>query len=275
MRRRRLRIALRGLGPGSAEWVAAVSELADRVAIAAVSDRVEARRDVAARRLGAFPASGLRALTALPRLDGVIVCEPGPAGLLAATTCARSAPAVMLTVPPFDRTDDDRIGGDVMAALRRRFAPTSRRVRELTATTLGPPTGIVTRIDAEDAETVAEAVDFARFLGAEPDDGKAWRRVDNELRWGPPRIASETSVGADVRAVIACERGVVTVRDDRRLCVSGRDVDDRDENLETDRDAVSAAIDLFARRAAGGLVPVPTVRDVAIATRIARRLRTD
>ena len=74
---------------------------------------------------------------------------------------------------------------------------------------------------------------------------------------------------ADFGAELTCRDGVVIVTGNRRVRWKAGD-DEADEELSDDRTSAAVQLDLFSRRLAGGLVPVPSLEDVAVAVNSAR-----
>ncbi|MEM7811874.1 MAG: hypothetical protein AAF532_10390 [Planctomycetota bacterium] len=279
--RRLVTIAVRGLGTEWGSWVEPLAEFEGRVRTVAVSDAVAARRDVVARRAGAFSAPGLAALVSIVGLDGVLVCEAGLAGLAAAVSLGGRVPAVLLARPPLDIAavagGPDMISaanGRVHVAFRARYEPSIQRLMELIASRLGRPTGVSVRIDESPdpqgvVSNLVEAVDVAAYLAGTPEPG-GWSCHGRVVTWSrDPDKPVEAAQGAAVTLI--CERGVVSVRSARllRWQEGDRTVD---ESLEADRDSRTVILDLFLRRAAGGLVPLPTFDDWAKAAVLAGRL---
>ncbi|HVJ68352.1 MAG TPA: hypothetical protein VM510_10230, partial [Caulifigura sp.] len=73
----------------------------------------------------------------------------------------------------------------------------------------------------------------------------------------------------DFAAELTCQGGVIIVTGNRR--VRWKVVDDEaDEELSGDRTSAAVQLDLFSRRLAGGLVPVSSLEDVAVAVSSAK-----
>lgn len=270
--KRRIAVAVRGAGPAwSSRWAVAAEGFAERMRVAAVSDAVAARRDAAAEKAGAFAAAGLETLTSIASLDGVIVCDGGGAGAIAASRLAGRIGAVLLAEPPWgdfaaaDRLTDLFHGrGEVLVATTARFTPAVQRLKELIATRLGPPGAVA----IARGRPAAEAVDLARYLAGDAFDAGVVRLgADGGVRWGVGDEAPPPDPRASIGVAGRSGRGDAFDDVSVRWRTEGRE---ETERLETDRSAEAVVLDLFLRRAAGGLIPMPTRHDLAAAVEIAR-----
>jgi hypothetical protein len=175
----------------------------------------------------------------------------------------------------------------IQPELRRRYTPATMRVRELTATRLGPVKSLRIELPSAVPPTVsqwAEVIDWCRFvvqsavtrtdyLNEDSTFGVAFRRQDE----GRPMQASIVWTStqkppvypSDFSAELVCRDGVVIATGNRRVRWKAGN-DEADEELSDDRTSAAVQLDLFTRRLAGGLVPVPSLEDVTVAVNSAR-----
>ncbi len=193
--------------------------------------------------------------------------------------------------------------------MRLRYTPATLRLRELLATELGPVEEIEVRSLSPalmaTPRVVLELIDWCRVvLGCFPRDVRAGetpgpRSGDSlqtiELGFEPagsksgrvraaimlPEVSgsgvTHAAVPGDAAAdtwplefSIRCKHGEARLEAAAQLRwrEGGRE---QIESLSTDRTAVSVAVDHFARRLAGGLIPVPDLGDVCLAARVVTR----
>ncbi|MEZ6066291.1 MAG: hypothetical protein R3B90_11435 [Planctomycetaceae bacterium] len=198
-------------------------------------------------------------------------------------------------------------GGLVMPEMRLRYTPATLRLRELLATELGP----VRSVDVHPLNTAApagrqvdvELYDWCRCVfDATPLDvhsianaqagSNAMRTITLRLkrRQEDPFVVvirrptqeqarserhpqATRKLAADewpYEFCIACKYGEARIEDASHLRwrVGGQE---HTESLGNERTAVSVALDHFARRLAGGLIPVPDLSDLLAAHRICDR----
>jgi predicted dehydrogenase len=275
-----------------AVWQPAFS-IVSRLSISAFYDPIAARGERLAESQGWRFASAMRSLMATRGLRGVVVLDPGWHGSAAiALGDAHKLPSFVSPretgFEPLSLADRLASGETlIQPELRRRYTPATMRLRELTATTLGPIRSLrVERPKAEPLTTTewAEAIDWCRFVvqsGVE--SARAGARAETmELRFrktheGVPVTAeicrcpvdSPPEYPQDFAAEVMCEGGVAIVTGNRRVRWKSGDRDE-DEELSEDRTSAVVQLDLFARRLAGGLVPVATLKDVETAVQLAR-----
>jgi hypothetical protein len=177
--------------------------------------------------------------------------------------------------------------------LRKRYTPSTIRLRELTATSLGVIDFIAIHGVASPGSkdwALAELIDWCRFVvqssivkltseWQETDASpvklvkllfrreKAGRPVAAEIRLSSAD-ESRPAGPSTFTAEIACATGTVWIRDNRRIGWRTND-DSRDEELSDDRSSAHVQLDLFARRLVGAPVPAATIDDIRVALRLA------
>ena len=150
--RERLRVGVVGLGRlWEARHKPALAKLKDRFAVVAVYDQVARRAEIEAAAVGCRAAEGLVALIDRPDVDVVYLLTPQWFGLHPVElACALGKP--IYCALPIACEDEELVRVDAlvrssgvpfMPEFARRFYPTSIRLRELLATTLGAPRLIV------------------------------------------------------------------------------------------------------------------------------------
>ncbi len=144
----RLRVGVIGLGRlWEARHKPALLRLRDRFQITAVYDQVMRRAEIEAHQLGCAAAEGLVALIERPDVDVVHVLTPQWFGLYPIELACQLKKPVYCALPLATRPDElAKVAALVksskiafMPEFARRFYPATLRLRELLATTLGPP----------------------------------------------------------------------------------------------------------------------------------------
>jgi hypothetical protein len=238
-------------------------------------------------------ASHVRGVLETPKLRGVVVLDAGWCG----NWVIREADRRHLPVLVSSRESSlESLAAALQAAsgetliqpeLRRRYTPATMRVRELTATRLGPVKALRVELLAAVPPTIsewAEVIDWCRFVvqsavtrtdyeDEESGVGVAFRKLD-EGRPMTARIVWKSTqkppeYPGDFAAELTCQNGVVIVTGSRRIRWKTEDAEG-DEELSEDRTSAAVQLDLFSRRLAGGLVPVASLEDVALAVDSAR-----
>jgi predicted dehydrogenase len=308
-RHRQLSLGIVGPGGDwDAMYRPALERLGARSAITALAGSAWRPTNELARGLSARHAGSIRELLRL-ECDGVLVLDPGCFRLFPLRTAIEHRRSVYLVLPEtFDPArlaehhEQARAAGVlVVPELRLRYTPATLRLRELLATQLGPALTVEIRaVSAGIAPTERverELIDWCRtVLGSVPHTVAGGDCVESK---GPPcrtitlsfdasgqrsdritvRIVLPVSPAVDQRDTrasdawplefsIRCRQGEARLEDASQLRwrEGGRE---QVESLSTERTAVSVAIDHFARRLAGGLIPVPDLSDVLLAARIA------
>ena len=144
----RLRVGVVGLGRlWEARHKPALARMADRIRVTAVYDQVARRAAMEAAQVGCVAAEGLAALVERPDVDAVYLLTPQWFGFHAIElACGLGKPVYCALPLAGDPAGVAAIAGAIRAGgapfmpeLARRFYPATLRLRELLATTLGPP----------------------------------------------------------------------------------------------------------------------------------------
>ncbi len=275
-----------------AVWRPAFSQLS-RLVVTSFYDPVPIRGERIAEAFDWKPAGNVRQLLATARLKGVVILDAGWQGNWAIREADQRRIPVLVSpresplehlAAAFHAASGETL---IQPELRRRYTAATMRVRELTATRLGPVKSLRVEIPSPsplDVSRWAEVIDWCRFvvqsavMVAEP-GGTAGRirlvfrkqfedlPVEARLFDCPTDVAPEYP--ADFSAELVCRDGVAIVSGNRRVRWKAGD-DEGDEELSDDRSSAAVQLDLFARRLAGGLVPVASLGDVASAVELAK-----
>ena len=148
----RLRVGVVGLGRlWEARHKPALARMKDRFAVTAVYDQVARRAELEASQVGCQPIEGLKALIERPDVDVVYLLTPQWFGLHPIEIACSLGKPIYCALPLSGEEEElSRLDGIVrssgvpfMPEFARRFYPTSLRLRELLATSLGPPRLVV------------------------------------------------------------------------------------------------------------------------------------
>ncbi len=151
----RLGVGVIGLGRlWEARHKPALARMADRFRVASVYDQVARRGEIEARAFGCHAAEGVGALIDRPDVDVVYLLSPQWFGLHALERAVASGKPIYCALPlaaepdALDRLESPLRDGEhvFMPEFARRFYPASIRLRELLATSLGPPRLIVGQV---------------------------------------------------------------------------------------------------------------------------------
>jgi predicted dehydrogenase len=151
----RLGVGVIGLGRlWEARHKPALARMADRFRVAAVYDQVARRAEIEAQTFACHAAEGVAALVERPDVDAIYLLSPQWFGLHALELAVSAGKPIYCALPlaaepnVVDRLD--AVLGDgrhvFMPEFARRFYPASIRLRELLATTLGPPRLVVGQV---------------------------------------------------------------------------------------------------------------------------------
>ncbi len=302
-RRDRVGLGLIGLGPSWEErYLGTLRRLQSRLTIRLVYDPVEARAKSVASEFSADVAGSLRQMLDRPKLQGLLVLDPGWLGAGALSLIAGSGKPVFLASPvlrqasalqsllqPCPATEIEakqpNNADDLwMPELGLRFTPSTCRLRELIATKLGSVKRILIECDlsAEKAET-AHLVDWCHHLmGQSPtlisskSNGQSLVSHGIEFEFpsaltpSKPRTAKlqQHPQGHTVATFsIECEKGHATLTDRTRILWK-TSTESADESLVDERSETEILIDQFCRRALGGLNPVGRLGDFLKAIKV-------
>lgn len=275
-----------------AVWRPAFAQLS-RLVVASFYDPVAARGERVAEENEWSLLPGARHVLETPKLRGLVVLDAGWLGnWIIEQADRRGLPvfvssresSVEILAGAFEQVMGETL---IQAELRRRYTPATMRVRELTATRLGPVKSLRVELLSALPPTPsqwAEVIDWCRFVvqsavtRADSHDhdssiGVAFRKHDEgrpmeaSIVWMSTQTPPEYP--ADFVAELTCRDGAVIVTGSRRVRWKTGD-EEADEELSDDRTSAAVQLDLFSRRIAGGLVPVSTLEDVALAVNSAR-----
>ena len=306
-RRDRVGLGLIGLGPSwEQRYLETLVRLQSRLTIRLVYDPVEARAKSVASEFDAEVAGSLRQMLARPKLQGLLVLDPGWLGAGALSLIAGSGKPVFLASPvlqqatalqalvqpcPATETQAKQTNATDelwMPELGLRFTPSTCRLRELIATKLGKVKRILVECDlsAEKTET-AHLVDWCyHLMGQTPtlisSDANRQSLVSRGIEFEfssaltppNPRTAKlqQHPQGHGVSQFsIECEKGHATLADRTRILWK-TSTESADESLVDERSETEILIDQFCRRALGGLNPVGRLGDFLRAFKVVESL---
>jgi hypothetical protein len=297
-----LQIGLIGLGP---EWEEqyrpALGGLRQRLRVTAVYDFVASRGAQVAAELGAAHLTGMRALLERADVAAVLILDTAWTGLWPVRFAVEyRKPAFVARVGghlPAELEElhaaSQEAGIPVVTELRHRATPATMRLRELTATRLGPVQSLEVELDVGASTPVQSAwvaaLDWCSFvaqsapLEVTPVVGQptgvsvrfkrattGGNQVEAEIR------IRQSASGADqpgLTARVVCVAGSADVLEPHVLVWrSGEDA--VRESLASERPGVEVLLGHFARRIVGGLVPVPDLADVSRVLRLLPSGRT-
>lgn len=179
----------------------------------------------------------------------------------------------------------------ILPELGHRWTPATLRLRELIATKLGPIQQVSTTVHCADGqlEGLVGVVDWLRTLQAVPEIhvtamlGRGKIQFDFQcVRQTPVRCEIQISTAAPAAnavpvlnppAEIRCERGVVRIDSEHRLTWDTGN-GSTEESLENERSSTDVMLDLFGRRIAGGIIPIPDINEVLRSFRIVKAIQT-
>jgi len=289
------------------QYRSALARIGPRIRTTAVYDAIPLSARRVAESLAAEAISGARQLIAKPSLDGVLLLDCGwlkEWGLGLALACDRPVFVgirVLEDVPDWrqlaERAQSDSL---IVPECRLRYLPSVLRMRELLASRLRAPQEVMfwlpqaqQRVDPTlalrevmawflatfpvrspsisiAADVATEGVRAARVDGVTLSDGKITLRIVSAAPDVPPGAIPTEDETAPF-CTVTCADGEVHLLGTRRLLWK-TEQEVVTEELEGDRSACCVALDLFARRAVGGLIPVPTLSDLARAQELADQI---
>jgi len=288
-----LPIGVIGVGTDwNAVWRPALAQLS-RLSVTSFYDPVAKVGEQVAEAFGWTLAPNARRLLETPKLRGIVILDAGWLGNWAIHQ------ADLRRIPVFVSPADSSL--ECLAAalgaatgetliqpeLRRRYTPATMRVRELTATRLGPVKSLRVELSSMDRLTTsdwAEAVDWCRYVLQSSVTRASYALEEDTLQVVFRKRFEEAPVEAAIvqrpadegiaatasfTAELICREGVAIITGSRRVRWKAGD-DEADEELSDDRSSAVVQLDLFARRLAGGLVPVSSLDEVASAVQWAR-----
>ena len=224
-----------------------------RLCVAAIFDTVRVRAERAADPTAVRLHRSVSKMAEDRTLEAAVILDAGWGGLWAARTlCEQGLPTLWLSGWPDAGGWEFRGAANdlLIPGLRSRYLPSVIRLRERIATDLGE----VDEIEVTTAGPAWEAADWAAWVAGS-------RLIDGE----DGRVFLKSGVEASIRrgfvttASVRCERGGAVWTPDGLAVRGVADVPPADEPPD------HTLLSLFARRAAGGLVPVPSPDDVRAA----------
>jgi predicted dehydrogenase len=306
LRRDRVGLGLIGLGPSWEErYLNTLLLLQSRLTIRLVYDPVEARAKSVASEFNADVAGSLRQMLARPKLQGLLVLDPGWLGAGALRLIAGSGKPVFLAssvlrqatalealfqsslASKTEAMQTNNADDLWMPELGLRFTPATCRLRELIATKLGRIKRIWIECDlSADKTETAQLVDWCQHLmGLSPtlvstkSNGQSPANHGIELDFSSltpsnPRIAKLQRLPegqGTAKFSIECEKGHATLTDRTRIFWK-TSTESADESLDDERSETEILIDQFCRRALGGLNPVGRLSDFLRAFKVVESL---
>lgn len=277
-----INVGLIGLKSDTLAWNEIDGRMHGRTRVAAVWDAVTARTAVVERegdrrdgdRRHQSPAvyRSVSKLAARRALDACVVLAPGWSGLWSARRIAdEGVPVLWLANWPTGPSDDESpwafagVGRDLITpGLRLRYLPATLRLRELIATEMGDVQSVAINLGSQWPKW--ELVDWSKWITSTRS-----RRSDLEVQVSYTSENDLPEKNRSTQAVIECEHGTAEWTPDSSSASSSlrwRSHDQPDWSaVETSRDrtAEDVLLDLFFRRVAGGLIPLPSVDDVETA----------
>jgi hypothetical protein len=301
-----LKFGVIGLGPDwGTRYAPALAKLNDRIRLKAVYDGTPARAEEAALAIDATAAGGVRQVLAAESLDAVILLSLGWQGCWLLETVSRAGLPVFVGQQvlrtPAARHHLDRLlpqARDVIVPEQPlRYCPSMLRLRELMATQFGPVQRISINPDAartvltervllpdllswccltfglcvgQTRPVVVDRFDAESNLRRMTLTALNGRPVELEVSLAPTQSSSRMDVSKD--AVPFCsvfsQQGYVDLLGPQELCWdSGEGA--VTEQLAGERSALDVMLDHFARRAAGGLIPVANMSEVQLGEHLA------
>lgn len=233
----------------------------------------------AARRARAVPMGSLRQILENNDIDGVILAGTQGIGDFGCWYLAASQKPVLIRAQVLkDRQFLNKLeaaqllenpSGMMLPELLHRWFPSTLRLRELIATTLGPAREVRAQCAGMQDHSYAlmTVINFCRMLISTVQTSV--RRVDSDhvemtmlLTTGKEirlhlAFAEPTDQGT-CKLAIECERGRARIYSAEKIDWETNGTAES-ESLEHERSAEHVLLDLFGRRIAGGIIPVPTV----------------
>ena len=266
------------IGSGRAD---AINPLMDRLGprfrLSCIYEPVAVMAERVSEEAGVPATPSLTKLAARRGLQAAVVASAGGVHSVRADLCRvllRKSLPVLWLPDPFAvdaavwRELSDLAGSEgIVPAMTHRYTGATLRLRELVAGPLGPVGRIVVGGVDPTAPAGRAAIDWARWVSRPqvlPGDGSAELTLKSAdggqtlVRFDPSATVQYAVVGAG---------GTAEINDGTlRWRAAGGD-DWTNVDLSDERDPLAVVADLFARRVIGGLIPVPSLRDVLTAQR--------
>lgn len=290
-RRKQVTLGIVGTGPLWDGYQEVIRRRAQHMVVRGVYDAVPVKAEQMARECQAVAAPSLTALFERSDLDAVLVLDAAWQGWFALELAARVHKPTLAVGPwvgELSHLEQVHLaardaGVLLMAALPRRHAPSTNRLRELLATKLGRPVSIAADVSwpYECAfQQLIGLIDWcAAVIGrhsaaaASVDTGDAPRQIElrdaagaisAQIRWQP---AAAGTARESIR--IECQHGAAVISGDTDIAWTVNGTETRD-SLTTDRSSTEILLDQFCRRVVGGLVPVADLGDVLRSVKLAQ-----
>jgi hypothetical protein len=307
-RTRVVHLGLIGAGPAwEGTYRLALERLAGRVEIEGIHAATSLETVELAGKLHTISRGGVQVLLSRKWLNGVLVIDSAWYGTYPLRAAVESSTPVYFAFSAAPNAGElaaiHRLAGErsvlAMPELRLRYVPSTLRLRELAATQLGPVQSITVRSRSDKFGSsewiVAQWADWCRtVVGSAPSQvegrciaangvalretvltfGAAGGAVQATLRL-PEAEAPAPLLPADewpLEYAMQCKYGEAHIDDAVHLRWRSGGLEHA-ESLSADRTAVAVALDHFARRLAGGLVPTPDLGDVLAALRVAEHAK--
>jgi hypothetical protein len=310
--RRILNLAVIGLPAQewSGRYAPALLRLEGRVRIAQVFDPLPIRAQTTAGELSARAAGGIRVALAASQVNAALLLDTGwQSGWMLQAAAAAGHPTfvgrqLLCSLPswlPLESFDQSGTAeAPMVPECLLRYQPALLRLRELMATRLGPARQVRFWLDRAHRQIDADLQlrEVINWFSAGFEVGAAGVCVDNvadvdggitanlsaaarsgnrlELQIALSGSAAEQSADAPAGSPepfceVRCAEGRVELIGGRQLTweAGGHKTS---EQLAEDRSATAVALDLFARRALGGLIPVPALADLTRAQHLADQI---
>ena len=242
----------------------------------------------------ARPSGSVRAILEDDQIDGVIIANPERLGRQACQLLVASGKPLLVSSQVMQRSnvisdlERARVQSNssvlMMPELVYQWSPSTLRLRELIATSLGPVREIRTVCPQNDANNRFALTTFLNWCRTLIAIQKTRINVSDdksvELKVFAPtsrvvRIVltdGEVDDAEQIEWVVECENGVVRIRSTEEIQwdVNGEAVT---EPLMHERVPQVVMLDLFGRRLAGGIIPIPTISEVVAADLLAAKIQ--
>lgn len=293
-----VKVGVIGIGADwQSRYLPSLQNMNQRLRVVAVHDDVAIRAIAAAELLNALPVLGIRDLLQRTDIRGFLYLGTHWRTEWLTHQLAQCGLPTFVgrDIKPTDEqirswhVQSDEFGITVVPEFPLRFSPAMLRLRELMATQLGPVLSLNTFVpptesDAWPMTSLTHVLDCCSSLlnrqltKVEP--------VDRDVSPGPTELrlsyVKRTGSRSDHVSVkltfldlfnsaheprqdflmeVTCKQGTATIHGPREIRWTCNGVS-KIESLHTDRSSTEVMLDLFARRAIGGLIPTPDLNDL-------------
>lgn len=252
-----------------------------RLTVATMFEEPVARKRLLSRQERLKVTGAVQGMLRTPGLRAVLCCRLGWRGAqMVRQVLERGLPLYLSAgaVAELDGQADkllpqiEEAGGLVCPDLSWRYTPATLRLRELVATRLGPCRTIDMEVPEMSPAWLRAACDWSLLVSGARGEFKGDRAagaVHLELGKTDVRISVLESPIEDAAAKpprplwrIECERGRAVLTGETHIAWQTEE-DCHTEDLRDERSRLDVNLDLFFRRVAGGLIPTPSLTDVA------------